>query len=350
MIEFSQLTFKSLVVHRVGNKLREEGILTAPELYGIGDEQLKNILLDYFLLPFKQDEYYKFVHDDTLPQNDLEQYCHAIFEDRHAAFMEQSVHIARHLYNQSTHPKIHGGELYVAYFSDIQVEDELTDAIGIFKSEYKDIYLKTDEQNGRVELQCEKGINIKKLDKGCLIFNTFGHDGYRIMICDRTAKNQGEAHYWKDQFLHVTRVHDYSFNTETLLNICREFSEEHYESEDARKDQIVFMNKAINFFTQRDHFDMEEFADEVLEEPKRIDEFKTYRDRYETQNNLKPVPDFKISQPAVKVAKRKFKSLIQLDTGIELRLKSEQTEQFIVKEYDKQRQMYYYKVYFTEES
>ena len=300
-------------------------------------------------MPFKQDEYYKFTHDETLPHNDLEQYCHSIFDDRQS-FMEQSINIARHLYNQSTHPKIHGGELYVAYFSDIQVEDELTDAIGIFKSEYKDIYIKTEEKSGQVELHCEKGINIKKLDKGCLIFNTFAHDGYRIMICDRTTKSQGEAHYWKDQFLRLTRVHDYSFNTQTLLEICREFSDDHYEAEDARKDQIVFMNKAINYFAQRDHFDMDEFADEVLENPKQINAFKAYKEQYEDHNNVQPTPDFKISQPAVKAAKRKFKSLIQLDTGIELRLKSEQTEQFIVKEYDKERQMYYYKVYFTEEN
>ena len=70
--------------------------------------------------------------------------------------------MARHLYNQSEHPKIQSGELYIAYFADCQLDDEITDAIGIFKSENKDIYLKPSDQNGDLEISYEHGINIKK--------------------------------------------------------------------------------------------------------------------------------------------------------------------------------------------
>ena len=39
------------------------------------------------------------------------------------------------------------GEFYVAYFSDCVLDDEIVDAIGIFKSENKDTYLKPIERN-----------------------------------------------------------------------------------------------------------------------------------------------------------------------------------------------------------
>ena len=37
MLNFTQITFKSLALHRVGNKLREEGVLLADDLYNISD-------------------------------------------------------------------------------------------------------------------------------------------------------------------------------------------------------------------------------------------------------------------------------------------------------------------------
>lgn len=40
------------------------------------------------------------------------------------------------------HPKINGGELYIAYFKDCVIDGQLTDGVGIFKSETKETYLR----------------------------------------------------------------------------------------------------------------------------------------------------------------------------------------------------------------
>jgi len=45
------------------------------------------------------------------------------------------------------------------------------------------------------EIESEKGININKLDKGCLIFNTERESGYVVAIVDNTNKGT-EAQYW----------------------------------------------------------------------------------------------------------------------------------------------------------
>lgn len=347
MISFSQVTFKTLAVHRVGNKLRGEGMLIAPSLYDLADEQLCTLLLDYFLIPFKQDETYRFAHDTDLSLNELHAYCSAIFDNPKTLY-EQSVHIARHLYNQSGHPKIQSGELYIAYFADCQLDDEITDAIGIFKSENKDIYLKPNDQNGELNISYEHGINIKKLDKGCLVFNTSADNGFRVAMVDKFAKNN-EAQYWKDDFLHVERVHDRSFTTQNVIELCKDFSDEIFTTHDTRKDQIVFMSKSLNYFAEHDTFDLEEFATDVIEQPERIKEFKQFKQHFEGQRDFDAGNEFRISQPTVKAMKRKFKSLIQLDTAIEIKLKSDLTEQYIERGYDEQRQMYFYKLFFREE-
>jgi hypothetical protein len=312
MILFSQTTFKSLAVHRVGNRLRGEGMLIAPTLYDLQDEQLCNLLMDYFLIPFKQDETYRFAHDTDLNMNELYTYCSAIF-DNPKNLLEQSANMARHLYNQSEHPKIQSGELYIAYFADCQLDDEITDAIGIFKSENKDIYLKPSDQNGELQISYEHGINIKKLDKGCLVFNTFAD------------------------------------NTQTVIELCKDFSDEIFTTDDTRKDQIVFMSKSLNYFAEHDTFDLEEFATDVLEQPQRIKDFKEFKQQYEEKKNFEAGNEFRISQPSVKLMKRKFKSLIQLDTAIDIKLKSELTEQYVERGYDEERKMYFYKVFFSEE-
>ena len=56
--------------------------------------------------------------------------------------------IAKYLYKVANHPKIKSGELYVVYFKGVQIEGNMLDAIGIFKSENKETYLKVYPEKG----------------------------------------------------------------------------------------------------------------------------------------------------------------------------------------------------------
>lgn len=350
MLNFTQITFKSLALHRVGNKLREEGILIADDLYNISDETLRTILLDYFLSPFKtSDEFFKFSHDTKLELNEVFNYCQQIFADAGTLFA-QSVNISKHLYNQSTHPKVRSGEFYVAYFSDCVLDDEIVDAIGIFKSENKDTYLKSIERNNEVIINYESGINVRKLDKGCLIFNTATDDGYRMLVVDKQSKGSNEAQYWRDDFLGAERVHDRAFTTQNYIQLCSAFCDEISPEMEGKKEEVLFMSKSINYFAEHDNFDVEDFAENVLEEGSRIVEFKKFKEQYESEMGLEQPDIFQISQPMVKLMKRKFKNLIQLDTGIELKLSGEAADPFIIRGYDEERKMFFYKVFFTDEA
>lgn len=48
---------------------------------------------------------------------------------------EQSKNITQHLFDQSNHPHIKSGELYITYLTSVSIDNNIVEAIGIFKSE-----------------------------------------------------------------------------------------------------------------------------------------------------------------------------------------------------------------------
>ena len=47
----------------------------------------------------------------------------------------------------------------------------VVDAIGVFKSEVQTDFLQFEEKESNLEMILQQGINLNKLDKGCIIFN-----------------------------------------------------------------------------------------------------------------------------------------------------------------------------------
>ena len=183
MIEISEAKLEMLSVHAVGNKSKEEGCTPSMGVYDLDDE-LEEVLFRYFLKPFKSEDLFKLKHEVDLNMNEMFSYAKTIFEDPDK-FHLYSVNILKHLYNQSEHPHIKSGEVYIAKFTDVVLEGELVEAIGVFKSENKDTFIKARDKGNFVMLGLEKGIDVKKLDKGCLIFNTEKESGYRVMTVDQ---------------------------------------------------------------------------------------------------------------------------------------------------------------------
>lgn len=351
MIDLSQARMTTLAVHKVGNKVRSEGIVKAKTLFDF-DEEMALLLQEYFLKPFKADEYFKFRHDTDLNLNEVYTYTKNIFAQSREDFLELSGHVLQHLYSVSVHPHIKSGELYVAHFRECIVDGQPLEALGIFKSENKDIFLQVSatEENDDVNLQAEQGVNIKRLDKGCLIFNTFAEDGFSLMMVDKTSEDTA---YWRDDFLQVDRILDNSYQTENFMALTRDFCEEVFAQEQDKKEQVVFLNKSLNYFNKNKEFDLEEFKEEVLPTAEFQDQFDDYRRDYESNQQLTPAEEgFPISKYAVRSMKRQFKSLIKLDTHVELKLDPKRVEsagEFMERGFDEQRGMYYYKVYFNQE-
>src|SRR3569833_2306364 len=136
MISFFEVSIASLAIHRVENRLNEEGYVLSEVPLPMEDELLGSLLMQYFVTPFtKTNEVYHFYHaNDDLNLNEVYHFAESIFEEP-GSFHAGSGQLAKYLFEAGNHPKIKGGELYVALFRNLQIEGELLDAIGIFKSE-----------------------------------------------------------------------------------------------------------------------------------------------------------------------------------------------------------------------
>lgn len=345
--EFKDLA--QLTIHKVGNSSNEEPLLCSKAPLQLEDETISQLLITYFIQPFTNAaEYFRFSHEADLQLNEIFQYCRRIFTDQNE-FQEQSVNIAKHLYKHSTHPKIKAGELYIAYFSKCQVDGEDVEAIGIFKSENRDTYLKVFLSDDNYQVNYEDGININKLDKGCLVFNTEEEQGFKVSIVDSISK-QTEAVYWKDAFLQVQRREDSYHQTETAVNMCKQFIHNKLptEYEMDRVDQVDLLNKSAAYFKEKEQFQLDDFANEVLGHPDAIASFKEYRNEYQ-QEYQQDIPDeFEISAPAVKKQQKVFKSILKLDRNFHIYIHG--NREMIERGYDEATNLNYYKLMFENET
>ena len=317
MLYTEYISMKNTALHVVGNKLNQDNIILSKNGIRI-DSNIEKILSNYFLPPFTSEEYYQLYHESDLVLNEVYTYVSKVFDEPEQLY-EQSVNLAKHLYEQSTHPKIKGGEFYTVYFKDCILDGETLDAVGLFKSENKDTFLKVLHENGNFNLESDKGINIKKLDKGCLIFNKDRENGYIVAVVDNTNKGVG-AQYWIDDFLHVRQRKDEYANTQNFMALAKNFviKELPKEFEISKADQIDLLNKSLHFFKEKDSFDINDFAHEVIAQPEVIERFHQYKQEYENQSDIVIDNQFEISDSAYKKLQRSYKRVINLDKKIQI--------------------------------
>lgn len=348
MIDFSNVTIDKIIVHQVGSKSAGEDIILSKSEVQITDEETTGILLTYFLKPFRSEEYYNFDFEIEYGVNKVFDCVSRIFSAEEE-FYVQSANIAKHLFDVSVHPNIKKGELYIVYFSGVVVDGEITEAVGLFKSENKDVFIKVYNQGDKFGIDCDNGINIKKLDKGCLIYNVEQEQGYKISVVDHTNKNN-EALYWKDDFLTIKPRTDNFFNTKAFLSLCKDFSE-HVLTEDnevERTEKIDFMDKSIKFFSKNEDFDVDKFKEQVIGNDEAITAFDDYRNEFKDIHELPMSDNFMISDSAVKNQKKYFRSVIKLDKNFHVYVHSR--PEFIEKGFDNNKQLRFYKLYYETES
>lgn len=342
MISSISTRIKSCAIHRVGNKLRDEGCLLSERQLDDYDN-IHEFLIEYFLTPFKSEEYFSFYHNIDNSMNEVYMSVRNIFSDTNQV-LSKSIDLAKHLYEKSTHPKIKGGEFYVVYFEDCIVDGKSTNAIGLFKSENKDTFLKIQHKSKRFMIESEKGISINKLDKGCLIFNIEEEEGYVVAIVDNTNKGS-EAKYWTDDFLHVRPRKD-SFNqTQNMLSLCKSFVSQ-LPTDNGKIEKATYMNRSIEALKE-EFVNINVFAKQVFEIPELVTEFKQYREDYQKVRDIEIDDTFETASSAIKRRATGTMTTIKLDKNFDINIHG--GEQNIVRGYDEERGMYYYQLFFKEE-
>lgn len=371
MLELFNTQIESLSIHQIGNMQKGEPIFLSQQAYLLND-QITSILKEYFLKPFrdKEENYMHFVNETSLEFNEMFGIASEIFSNP-STIHNHSLRIAQLLYEQSNHPHIKSGELYVAYLSHITLDNVKVEAIGIFKSEMKQNFLQFEQSQNQLDILLEEGVNVNKLDKGCLIFNLNEEEGYKILSVD---SNRYDTKYWTEQFLGIDALADDAFFTKKYLKMCQDFAKEVVLPTEGKQEEILFMNRAVNHFAKNDEFEETHFLNEVLGDkvfkkefapeededeqfPREgyidlIPEFKNFKENKGKKYYIEDVSSFPIVNKAVSDMRKKIKNTIELDTNIQIQLdfiNPESAEKFVEKGWDEERGMFYYLIYFNEE-
>jgi hypothetical protein len=346
MIDYENAEIKHIAVHKVGNKLTDDGIHLSKVAVRFEDAYTPTVLLKYFIHSFNTDELFRFVHPTDLSLNEVYTFVSKIFEQPEALHL-QSVEVAKHLYEQSVHPKISSGELCVVYFTGLIIDERSVRAIGIFKSENKDTFLKIDVGSDDFKISYDDGINVNKVEKGCLIFDDERTDGFRLCMID--SQRSGDAQYWKEHFLNVQPISNDYHNTKDFLSIAKDYVTKQLteDFEVSKADQIDFLNRSVNYFKHNETFEKEDFVEAVFQDKGIIESFNSFDETYRSENNIQMNDTFEISPMAVKKQARIFKSVLKLDKNFHIYIHGDRDliEQGVDNDGRK-----YYKIYFDEES
>ncbi len=348
MTGIDSVVLQEAIIHKVGNPSRGEELKLSANSLTLNDELVRSLLTRYFLHAFNEHDQYHFTHISDVALNEVYAYVSAIF-DHPKTFEAQSKLLAQFLYSKSTHAKVKEGELYVVRFGEVPFGAEYSDAIGIFKSETRETFLKVFPHGQSLEVIAEDGININKLDKGCLIFKQNRGDGYVACIVDATNK-QHDAQYWVDDFLQVTPYTDSYHNTNKAMGMCKLFISNELKEEFVvnKSDQIDLLNRSIDYFKNKEQFNIDEFAQEVMHHPEVIDTFKEYKQTYEQAKGITIDDEFDINPAAVKKGERIYKSILKLDRNFHVYIHGR--KDLIERGHDEMKNKNFYKLYFDEES
>jgi len=325
-----------------------EELTCSEKVFEFKDDFVKETVLRYFLTPFKTDIYYQFKGKLDVSLASVANACEDLFTSR-KDFVEHSKSVATHLYNQSMHPKIKGGEFYVCYFKDAVVDGELVDAVGFFKTENKETFLKVYQHVDAFDIDCDNGININKLDKGCLVFNTDKKNGYKMSIIDNNNKSAEVALYWEEDFLNATLKTNGYYHTKNFMDTSRGFCEEILTEANSvnKQDQMMMLNKSASYFKEKDNFNIKDFEKEVLVQPEIIEAFNDYRTDFNKRLDLTAVDEFEVSPTAVKKNQKYMKSVVKLDKNFHIYIHSK--HEYVERGFDEERGLKYYKLFYVNE-
>ena len=348
MISRKNASISKFIIHKVGNKFNDSKNNFSENLVDF-DEASYDLMLPFLLKPFTNAvQSFRFNHHADISLNEVNSYASQVFNEDEA-FIEVSKHIVTHLYEKSNSPQIKTGDVLIAQFEGIEYEEMTINAIGVFKIENRVEFFQTFLENKSYDVLVQKGINSKKIDKGCLILNTKDTQGPIVFSVDN---NNYDAQYWTNQFLNIKYADDYRQHTQDYLELCKDFSTEVLKTSYGNQEQSTFLAKTIDYFKENEIVSVEAFKDEVFEDDKHKSLFDDYKKTFESELDIVIRNQFDVADAVVKKQKQKIKTEIKLDTNIQIKLDIDAPDasaEYLERGYDDEKKMHYYKVYFNAE-
>ena len=342
MIDTAKSQLEKLSIHYIDD---EKQFTASEHPVEPASAHLKELLTSYFLRSFNDLQSWTFAHKTDLKFNEVYSFARGMFSDP-SFFHEGSVNILKQLVKSSQHHAIKPGEFFVALVSSVQLNDKTARALVLVKSEVKTEFLQVRKIKNAFEMDSQQGLDLKKIDKGCLILDTAG--GLDVFILDHSNKGS-EARYWTDLFLGIELQENDQFKTGNYLSLTKEFITRDMETsiQIDKADQADLLNRSVNYFRKNGHFREEEFIDEVFSDQNVVKSFKSFKQSYQEDQQIDIGDEFSISADVVKKQARIFKSVIKLDKNFHLYIHG--NRDLIEQGYDERKRKKFYKIYFDEE-
>ncbi len=343
MINTLEASIEKLCAHYVGIEEGDNLELSA-SLSELNNASLHTSLLQYFFKSFTLAEFYSF---DTKKENNQIFGLAKLIFDAPSELLEHSRSIAQHLHNSSQHPNIKSGELIVAYANNVLIEDEMLEAICIFKSEKKHDFIRIEQSDEKYTLESLQGILPSHIDKACIIFNTEQGSGYKICSIDK-SNTEKNAQFWQKDFLGLRFRDDDFHNTKGYIEATKQFIDDRMKPmfNTDKGDEVGILQRSKSFLEQEEKFDAQEYTKEIFRDEKVIEEFNDYKQEYENLNNRELKDSFSVNMAAVKNQSRVFKSVLKLDKNFHVYIHGNRN--MISKGRDEDGRKFY-KLYYEEE-
>ena len=343
----SDVKIQAIAVHQIGDKSLREPLILGQTLLE-PEEREMNILKSFFLDHFKLQEFFNFRKvDGTVQDAKLLHFAERIFSDP-STLLSSSCDVARILYGLTESEVLEEGFLYMCYMTDAVIDDEITEALGIYFCPLDDAFVSVSNLQVQPQLNFSSGTYLGKQEMACLIYNTDKELGYKIDVIDKSKRNR-EGQLWKDHFLRVKPAEDDFFLTSQIMGLTKSFVENQLPSEFEieKKDQMEYLDRSINYFKNQEHYSQQEFADEIFEDPRIVESFGGYKSQYQDENELQLQNEFDLNEYAVKKQARIFKSVLKLDRNFHIYIHGDRS--LIERNVDEHGRKYY-KIYYEKES
>lgn len=354
-LDFENATISGLVLAKVGNPTRDEALQTSKTLFQVEEED-QPTLTSIFLRPFKSFSLVgqRFHHHSSLSKHELNTLVEELFDDP-SKLLDKGKEIALRLHSKSTHPNIKSGDLCISQIDGIQMGEDQVQGLCILKSESVTPFLSISANDGDLQLNTEHGINPEKIDKGCLVVDHHQKKGFYVLTFDRGSS---ESRFWVRDFLSVIPIPDSALLSKKMAEMAVTAISESAppRAEDDTSPPWDVNNaaqEALSYFDDKKHFSMQEFEEKALRSDAARKRFKEERKRVEEEDGVTLEEGFELSKKDISKAKKLMKSIMKLDTGVELRLKPSvvaSPEKVLEKGYDEEKKMQFIKVYFNKET
>jgi hypothetical protein len=304
-MEIGESVVKAVILHQVGNRLREEPLVLANKCLSITDS-ISNVILGGYLRGIVKDKnQYVLSHESDMALNDVAHHISGFFGKK-TSFEELSKNLAAHLYASAHHPNIAAGDLFVILFEGLKVEGAYRSAIGIYKSESKQQYLSARTDGETQQLEVSSGINPDLIDKGVLIVDS----SEVIYAIDRLSSR---TKYWIDDFLKAKQIPNESTKSIVATGLIEKVRES-IENPIARQE---FCREVIALCSDKDKVLGEEIR-EVSEKYVPLDVWNREMDRLVERKGLIDTRDISISAKSLQIKLSKIFNRINLGHDINL--------------------------------